>query len=96
MKDFTYIRKHYGVPAEYGREIEYKGKRGFIVDSMGCYIGVNFHDEKRTKVEPFHPTDGIRYLGKGKPRKLTAGQLRYRRYLESESSLSFFEWIKRQ
>jgi len=91
--DFKYIKDYYKVPAEFGREIEYNGKRGYIVEDLGNYIGVNFHCDKRTKVLPLHPTDGVIYLELGKPRKLTAGQKRYREYKELDLDISFSQFL---
>lgn len=92
---FEYIQQHYKVPAEYGREVLFEGKRkGVIVSDEGNYIGVNFYDEKPNIVRTLHPTSDIVYLQTGKIRKITAGQKRYQQYLNADSGLTFFEWIK--
>lgn len=92
---FNYIKQRYGVPAEYGREVtvEWKGN-GFIVGADGGYLLITLHSEKQTIINNYHPTSGITYLGMGKPRKLTASQKRYKRYLDADSGLSFKEWLK--
>ncbi len=95
MQDFSYIQKHYGVPAERGRRIRYKGeKEGVIVASTGGYIMVVLDGEKATHRRPYHPTDQIEYLGMGTVPRLTASQRRYQQYLDADSGLSFMEWLK--
>lgn len=88
-----WIRNTYKVPAEYGREISFNGRKGFIVEDKGNYIGVTFHDEKPTLVHPLHPTYNVEYLGLGCPRKLTRSQLRYKEWANTDTSLSFSEWL---
>ena len=93
---FQYIQNHYKVPAEFGREIMFEGKRkGIIVKDKGNYLGVNFYDSKPGIVLPLHPTSEVEYLETfGKIRKLTLSQRKYRQYLQSDSGYTFFEWLK--
>lgn len=67
---FDYIRNYYKVPAEEGRRVRYKGREGVIVDTNGHYIDIHFDGDKK-RIGPFHPTDGIEYLGMGPVPKLT-------------------------
>jgi hypothetical protein len=93
--DYSYIKNRYNVPSEYGREILFEGKRkGIIVGVEVAYILVNFYDEKPTSRQPLHPTSEVEYLGMGTPRKLTASQKRYQRFLEADSGLTFKEWLR--
>ena len=90
-----YVRENYNVPAEIGRIINYKGRKGVISEDRGNYIGVTFYDEKPGTVSNFHPTtEGMTYEGMGKVRAMTRSQKRYQDYLHSEVSESFHEWIK--
>lgn len=95
MANFEFIRKAYGVPAEYGRRVTVGGRGGFIVEDMGSYIGITFDDQKVTQINPHHPTaDGIVYGELGTPRRMTRGQREYRRWQRSESSLSFIDCMR--
>jgi hypothetical protein len=92
--NFDYIKEHYKVPAEYGREIMFKDTRkGIIVQCHGNYIGVNFDDKKPGHIETLHPTWEVEYLGYGKVRRITRSQQRYREYLDSEWGGTFAEWL---
>lgn len=92
--DFSYITTRYKVPAEYGREVIFQGKRkGIIVGVDGAYIVVNFYDKKATNREILHPTSEVEYLGIGTPRKLTVSQKKYQRFLDADSGLTFKEWL---
>lgn len=95
MSDFNYIRTHYRVPAELGRIVEMNGRRGVIVKDLGNYIGVNFDEDKSHVVSRCHPTWGMQYFGIGAIRevKLTRTQKRYQEWMQSETDLSFAEWL---
>jgi len=54
MANFEWIRKHYGVLANYGRAVIVGGKPGVIVEDMGNYIGVLFDGDKPTNILPCH------------------------------------------
>lgn len=92
---FEYIKKTYNILPEIGKEIIFQEKRkGVIVEDQGHYIGVNFYDSKPTIISSLHPTCEIKYLDTfGKIRKLTPAQKRYQSYLNSDSGLSFMEWL---
>lgn len=93
---FEYIKNYYKVPAEFGREIMFEGKRkGIIVEDKGNYIGVNFYDTKPDVILPLHPISEVEYLETfGKVRKLTLSQRKYRQYLKSDCGYTFIEWLK--
>lgn len=92
--NFEYIKQRYEVPAEFGREILFEGKRkGIIIKDMGNYIGVNFDDKKPGVIEPLHPTSEVEYLEMGKIRKMTKSQQRYQDYLNQPNEVSFAEWL---
>lgn len=95
---FTYIRNYYKVPAEFGREIIFDGKRkGIIVEDKGNYIGVNFYDTKPDVILSLHPTSEVEYLETfGKVRELTKSQQKYRQYLSEDCGMTFFEWLKKR
>lgn len=88
-----YVRRYYQVPACIGRKIEFRGKKGIIVEDRGNYIGVTFDNEKPGCISNLHPTYRVKYLGMGKIRKMTRAQARYREYLDSECAISFAEWL---
>jgi len=89
-----YIREYYGVPAEPGRRVEVYGKPGVIVSGVNAYIVVLLDSAKPTDTEPYHPTDGVRYLGMGKIRKMTPGQARYRKFKDADwFEGTFAEWL---
>ena len=91
---FEYIVKTYNVPAEYGREILFEGKRkGVIVKDYGNYIGACFHDRKVTQISTLHPTSEVEYLGIVKPRKMSRSQLKYQEWREADTGRSFAEYI---
>lgn len=93
MSNFDYIRTHYGVPAELGRVVEMNGRRGVIVKDCGNYVGVNFDDDKPHVVSRCHPTWEMQYLGMGEIRKMTRAQKRYQEWKQSETDMSFAEWL---
>ena len=89
-----YVRNYYNVPARLGRKILYKGKSGIIAEDRGNYIGVNFDDDKPSRIVNIHPLDkNLEYKGMGKIRKLTKSQQRYQDYLHSDFGLTFAEWL---
>lgn len=93
--DFEYIKNHYKVPAEYGREVIVNGRKGVITEDEGNYIGVVFYDDKKRNSMPCHPTWEVEYLEtfNNKPPKRSASAQRYQDYLHTESSLNFREWL---
>lgn len=98
MANFEYVKSAYNVPAEMHREIVVNGKKGVITEDMGNYIGVNFYDNLTAYALPCHPTWEVQYLDtfNRKPPilKLSRSKKRYQKYLRSECSESFSEWIK--
>ena len=93
MKD-SYVKQYYNVPADIGRNVEYRGRVGVIYEDGGNYVAINFNDEKPGDVRSVHPTDpDLKYGEMGKIRNLTRSQKRYREYLRSDSGLSFSEWL---
>ncbi len=96
-----YVRQYYGVPAEIGRRIIHNGKPGIIAEDRGHYIGVNFDKDEPGVVFNVHPTDHVEYLETGKVRskyanlskKKARAKERYQEYLDSETDLSFAEYI---
>lgn len=88
-----YAKDTYKVPADIGRRVTVDGKPGIIAADRGNYIGVNFDDCKPGDIRNCHPTWKVEYLEMGTIRKMTRSQRRYQEYLNSESSLSFAEWI---
>lgn len=92
-----YVRKFYGVPAEIGLRIKWKGRLGTIYKDGGNYVNVNLDDEKPGECYNIHPTDpNLEYLKeKAELRipKLTRSQQRYQDYLHSEVCESFAEWL---
>jgi hypothetical protein len=95
--EFEYIKNRYGVPAEMHREVIVDGKKGVITKDMGGYIGVHFYDKKTVEPSPCHPTWEVQYLEsfnyKPPIEKMTASKRRYRDWLNSESGLTFSEWL---
>lgn len=92
-----YVRNYYGVPAEIGRRVSYRGKEGVIYRDGGNYIAVNFDHEKPGVITNIHPKDeNLKYLEMGKLRKMTRSQARYRRYLAVsdcyENFMNFCYW----
>lgn len=94
---FEYIQQHYKVPAEYGMEIEFDSngakRKGVIVQDLGKYIGVNFHDTKPNVILPLHPKSGVTYLGKVTPRKITRSQRRYMEWQREDCGRTFAEFL---
>jgi hypothetical protein len=89
---FQYIQDYYKVPAETGRRVSYQGKEGVITRAINQYIEIHFDGDKKPR-GPFHPTCDITYLGMGKVPKLTASQLRYRRYRENDCFDNFRQFL---
>ncbi|WP_175681185.1 hypothetical protein [Burkholderia cenocepacia] len=58
---FEYIRKHYGVPAERGRQVKCYGERGVIVGADGHYLCVVIDGDKSEAERRYHPTDQVEY-----------------------------------
>jgi len=89
-----YVREYYGVPAEIGRRVEYKGRRGIIYKEGYNYVAVNFDDMKPGRTLNIHPTEpDLEYLGMGTIRKMSQSQKRYQEYLSCDYGLSFAEWL---
>lgn len=78
----SYVRSHYGVPAEIGRRVSIAGKPGIITADRGQYIGVTFDTDKPYVVHNAHPTSDVVYGEMGVPRRLTRSQKRYQAYLD--------------
>lgn len=98
MNEFEWINNHYGLDAYIGRDITVSGKKGTITEDKGNYIGVTFHDDKKFKSLPCHPTSEVIYLDtctdvKTLRVKNWRSKQRYSDYLNSDSSLTFAEWI---
>jgi hypothetical protein len=93
--DFSYIKKHYNVPADMFREVIISNKKGCITSDMGHYIGVTFYDEKPKPV-PCHPTYQVTYLEtfNSNPPKLTKSQKNYQEFLSNDwFDGDFSDWI---
>lgn len=94
MEPFDYINKTYGVNACIGRRVIVYGMSGTIIKDCGHHLGVNFDNQKPGHVSRCHPTSMVEYLYEiVKPRKMTAGQRRYRDWLEADTGHSFANWI---
>lgn len=95
--DLSYVRIHYGVPAEIGRRVTVSGRPGIITAGRGQYIGVTFDDAKPWRIENAHPTSEVEYLEMGTPRRLTPSQRRYRDYLDvADLYESFGQYLRKQ
>lgn len=81
-RSFEYVRKHYSVPAEYGRRVIVDGEPGIIIKDCGAQLGVNFDARKPNDVAYCHPTWRVEYGDMGTPRKITRSQQRYMDYLD--------------
>lgn len=93
---FEYVRKSYGVPADFGRKVVIEGRPGVIVLDMGHHIGVNFDHHKPGFVLPAHPTSNVVYGDLGPVRKPTRSQQRYRDYLDvADLYDSFGDYLRR-
>jgi hypothetical protein len=95
--EFSYIRRHYNVPAEKHREVIVDGKKGVITEDMGSYIGVNFYDKVTMLALACHPTWRVQYLdtfNNNPPiKKTTRSQRRYQEFLRQDLGLSFKQWL---
>ncbi|MDR8069419.1 hypothetical protein [Burkholderia cenocepacia] len=58
---FEYIRKHYGVPAERGRQVKCYGELGVITNAAGHYLCVVIDGDKSEEERLYHPTDQVKY-----------------------------------
>lgn len=96
--DFEYIKTRYKVPAEMYREVIVNGKKGVITEDKGQYIGVVFYDDKKMNTLPCHPTWKVEYLEtfnfKPPKPKNAASKKRYQDYLELDSDMTFFQYLK--
>lgn len=93
--DLSYVRIHYGVPAEIGRRVTVSGKPGIITAGRGQYIGVTFDTDKPYVIHNAHPTSEVEYLEMDTPRRLTRSQKRYAAYLEvADLYPSFGRWLR--
>lgn len=86
-----YVKEHYGVPADIGRRIVFKGRPGIIAKDRGNYIGVNFDSDKPGVICNVHPTDGVEYGEMGRIRNISAPQQRYQDYLEISECFENFK-----
>jgi len=92
--EFTYIKKTYNVPACTGRRVKVYGKPGTIVKDCGHHLGVNFDEDKPSRVSRAHPVDGVEYLTEiVKPRKVGRSAKRYQEWLNADTGHSFANWI---
>lgn len=91
--NYKYVKDYYGVPAETGRIVIFRGRRGVIAEDRGNYIGVNFDEDKPGVVFNVHPTDGVEYQGIDNVRKMTRSQERYRNFIKSEYPGTFAEYL---
>jgi len=48
--NFEYVKSYYKVPAELGREIMLRDRKGIIVEDRGHYIGVTFENTQGEKI----------------------------------------------
>ena len=94
---FSYVRDNYGVPAEMYREVIVAGKKGVIIKDMGHHIGVYFYERQTYLPSPCHPTWEVEYLETFNSNppipKMTASKKRYMEYIDSDSGLTFGEWL---
>ena len=90
-----YVREYYNVPAKIGLVVVYKEKRGIIYKDGGAHIAVNFDTDKAGMCHYIHPTDpDLVYTSEIKPlRKMTHSQKHYQGWLDSDSGLSFAEYM---
>ena len=88
-----YAKDYYGVPSDIGRCVTVSGRPGIIAEDRGNYIGVNFDDSKPGVISNCHPVSEVVYLEMGTVRKMTRSQQNYRDYRESETGLSFAEYM---
>lgn len=95
---FEYIKNHYQVPAEFGRDVIVGERKGTITEDMGNYIGVTFHNDKRLRPRPCHPTSEVIYLDtfttikKLQPKNQRSKQ-RYLDYLHADGVGTFAEFL---
>jgi hypothetical protein len=92
-QSLKYIREYYAVPAEIGRRVVVDGKPGIITGAKNAYILVLFDKDKPGNTKPCHPTWKVEYGKMGKTRKMARSQQRYQEYLNSESNLTFAEYL---
>lgn len=61
---YDYVRRYYGVPAKVGQRVKAYGKEGVLTRKQGSqqYIWIRIVATGRVE-GPYHPTDGIEYLG---------------------------------
>jgi len=52
--DLEYIRDYYGVPAELGGRVAFKGRQGQITGAQGPHILIRLDGEEISR--PYHPT----------------------------------------
>jgi len=92
--EFNYIRKTYNVPACTGRRVKVYGKLGTIVRDCGHHLGVNFDEDKPSRVCRVHPTSEVEYLEKiVTPRRISRSAKRYQEWLNADTGHSFANWI---
>jgi hypothetical protein len=90
----SYVKDYYGVPADIGRQVTYKGNPGIIYEDGGNYVAVNFESDKPGHCQYVHPTDpGLLYGEMGHVRKLTRSQHKYREWMRSDCGLTFAEYL---
>ena len=90
MAKFEYIRNYYGVDVKMNQCVTVNGRKGLVIADKGAHLGVNFDDDKPGVISFVHPTWKVEYGDIGVPRKPTASQQRYQRFLEYGDSFSSF------
>lgn len=99
--NFEYVKKYYGVPAEFGRVVIALGKRGVIVEDRGHHLGVLFDCDRAGDVSILHPTYEVKYLEEFEtPRKPSKGRKRYLDYLDDRewfdgTFIEYCQWCSR-
>jgi hypothetical protein len=94
--DFKYIKEHYKVPAEIGREIVFSGKKGIISSDKGNYLGIFIYDEKEKGEQVAHPTWEMTYLdsfAKIPKQKNSRGKQRYAEWLHDDGGHTFIQFL---
>ena len=63
---YEYARNYYKVPAFIGTRVRIEGREGVLVNHRpgDQYVYILINGEKKSR-GPYHPTDGIEYLGIG-------------------------------
>lgn len=54
--NYEYFQRAYGVPARRNAPVLFKGRKGKVTATAGCYLKLKFDGEKRGDGGVFHPT----------------------------------------